>query len=323
MTDIKDQENFGLERLDSNCEFVSEPEVLYVTGCGRSGSTILDTLLGTLDGVSSFGELRCLPSAVLSEKEYCACGALVSQCPFWSKVLNLVRDQYSDFDLERLLWLQRRVENLGFPPMQRCKEWSEYGRHQVAVFKALAQITGSRLLVDSSKLPSRALALGRTNGVRLRILHLVRDARGVAWSLSKAYAKNARSGIQRAILGRSTFNSTLLWQWKNLQSTWVTRRVSQTKILRFRYEDLSEARSKRVTALSGFIEVPETEVASRLEGERMLTVGHTVAGNRLRMQRTVKVAVDESWKTDMPASDKAWCTLLASPLLARYGYLAG
>ena len=50
---------------------------------------------------------------------------------------------------------------------------------------AIRQVAGGSAIVDSSKHASTAFLLRRVGGLRLRIVHLVRDSRGVAYSLLK------------------------------------------------------------------------------------------------------------------------------------------
>ena len=56
--------------------------VLYITGLWRSGSTILDIILGSHHLVEGVGELRTLPAALV-DGATCACGQPVDRCPFW------------------------------------------------------------------------------------------------------------------------------------------------------------------------------------------------------------------------------------------------
>jgi hypothetical protein len=54
----------------------------------------------------------------------------------------------------------------------------------ILLFTAVARVAGREGVVDSSKNPVQALALSRSTEIDLTILHLMRDARGVAWSFS-------------------------------------------------------------------------------------------------------------------------------------------
>src|SRR5207249_8771406 len=62
-------------------------KVLYVAGSGRSGSTILDRILGQVDGFFSAGELCNLWGRGLLARRRCGCGTPVPDCPVWGAVL--------------------------------------------------------------------------------------------------------------------------------------------------------------------------------------------------------------------------------------------
>src|SRR5205823_1051409 len=53
----------------------TQPKVLYIAGPGRSGSTVLDQVLGELPGFVSTGELQALWQRGLVERRPCGCSA--------------------------------------------------------------------------------------------------------------------------------------------------------------------------------------------------------------------------------------------------------
>jgi hypothetical protein len=58
---------------------------VYLMGAGRSGTTLLATLLGGHADIASRGELIHLPT-MLGENGQCSCGAVMSKCPVWHAV---------------------------------------------------------------------------------------------------------------------------------------------------------------------------------------------------------------------------------------------
>ena len=62
--------------------------VVYIGGYTRSGSTLLDRLLGATPGAVSVGELRHLWSMGFIEDRFCGCGEPFSACPFWRRVVG-------------------------------------------------------------------------------------------------------------------------------------------------------------------------------------------------------------------------------------------
>ena len=59
--------------------------VLYIGGWGRSGSTLLDRLLGQAEGSFSVGEMRDLWLRGVLENRRCGCGEPFDSCPFWTR----------------------------------------------------------------------------------------------------------------------------------------------------------------------------------------------------------------------------------------------
>jgi hypothetical protein len=61
---------------------------------------------------------------------------------------------------------------------------ARYGAGYASVYQAVAAEAGVARVVDASKWPVQALALARA-GIDIRVIHLVRDVRGVAHSLTR------------------------------------------------------------------------------------------------------------------------------------------
>ena len=61
--------------------------VLYFAGSGRSGTTVMNTILGQVPGCFAAGELRYLWHRGVVEDHRCACGEPFHSCPVWSQVM--------------------------------------------------------------------------------------------------------------------------------------------------------------------------------------------------------------------------------------------
>ena len=168
--------------------------VVYVGGFGRSGSTLLDRVLAQIGGCVAVGELVHLPQRGLLDDERCGCGVAFSACPFWSEVgvaafgpagwasvdAEAIRRQQAALDRNR------RIPAMVLPRWGRgSAETEELGAWFGRVYAAVADVSGASVVVDSSKHASTAFLLRRAPGLDLRVVHLVRDSRGVAYSWSK------------------------------------------------------------------------------------------------------------------------------------------
>lgn len=65
-----------------------DPEILYVGGFGRSGSTLLGCILEEADGVAYVGETLYMWTRGLVEDQLCGCGERFRSCPYWTEVFE-------------------------------------------------------------------------------------------------------------------------------------------------------------------------------------------------------------------------------------------
>lgn len=156
----------------------SVEKVIYISGSGRSGSTLLERIFHSAQGIASVGELHCL-WRLPAEAITCSCGGAFVDDTHWQSILR-----QADFDLAVLDEL-RAIEGIvcrsGFiarhrfsidslradPQVQRFLEL------QFRLFDAIAAISGSPVVVDSSKAGPRAWLLACDP--RVSVLHLHRD----------------------------------------------------------------------------------------------------------------------------------------------------
>ena len=300
--------------------------VVYIVGAGRSGSTVLDTILGNHPEVESVGELCNLVRSAWLGPEYCACGQRGSICPFWSQVRShWVRRSGTD-DLENYMKLEDVFERSRFffrlfrERFAQTAEFRTYSNYTVSLFQAICEVSGKRIVVDSSKIPARAYALSRIPGVDLKLIHLVRDPRGLARSLQKAFRKDLRSGLPRDTQPFPVWRVPLSWTLVNLHSSWLVNRVGPSRGLTVRYEDLMADHGATLEKLGRLMGLDYEPVIRAIYSGEPLEVGHTIAGNRLRMAGSIRLRPDMEWVHKLSDRDKALVRTLAGWHMRRYGY---
>jgi hypothetical protein len=300
--------------------------VLFIMGVGRSGSTVLDSILGNHPDVVGLGELRNLPGAGWDRQEYCACRERVTDCAFWSEVRRRWVELTGDASAESLRAAQRRVERTsnwfgltGRRPGPEA-EFQSYARLTGALLEAIRQTSGAKVLVDSSKHPLRALALSRVDGVDLRAVHLVRDGRGVAASLLRPIAPDPEGGVARALPARPAFRTATRWLLINWLAERTARRLGSARVRRVRYEDLMANPVQTLDAIGELLGIDLSSVAAAAAAGEPLTIGHEVAGNRLRMAGNLTLRRHDGWRDELGRRDELVVRLVAGRMLRRYGY---
>lgn len=301
-------------------------KVLYVLGHGRSGSTLLDIVLGNHPEIESVGEATNLPTRGWRLGKPCSCGRPADACPFWSEVRKEWARRVGSDDLEGFLKVQNAFEQHRYAPrllVERGRtsgEFEEYARLNRAYFQAIRAVSGKPIVVDSSKNPPRAFALGAVPGIDLHLVYLVRDVRGVAASRKKSFPKDEQAGVLREIKSIPVWRSTARWDATNLLSEWVWHRVDPEGP-RVRYEDLTADPRAELGRIGRSIGVDLTGLADALLAGEEMRVNHVYGGNRMRMAGSIKLRSDaESWREKLSEREQRLSWALAGPLMRRHGY---
>jgi len=297
-------------------------KLIYIAGYGRSGTTLLDIALGQQPDVFAAGEITALPRHVWKENEFCACRQRASKCEFWGPVVKGWEKGRGTGAMEAHGRLLARLEWL-FDPTRILARYLPHGRARsyreetAALFDELARASGASIIIDSSKLPGRAGALMTVPGIEVFVVHMVRDGRGVAWSMMKPYRRSVEDGIQKELRSKPLWYVAARWLAVNLGVEMLRLRLPRRRSIRVRYEDFvadPEGTLSDILALAGRSYVPLEHPADVMRPQ------HQIAGSRHRMQDEIRISKDIGWKSQMPRSLQTMFSMLAAPLLLRYGY---
>jgi hypothetical protein len=265
-------------------------QLVYIGGFGRSGSTLLESLMAASPDVASCGE-TIGGLKPWKEDRRCSCGPW-RDCPVWGTL----------------------VATHG--ALQQCR----HAELDAALLGIIAP--DARVMVDSSKTAwgttLSPFRLRRAFGEDFHLVHLVRDPRAVCWSITKDEIKRAgKKGGPARPLRRATIFAV----------GWITANLAceafglfyPKQYQRIRYEDL--ARSPRA--------VLETTFRKLIPGQTIQFSGggsgdnrHQLFGNRVRLAQLSfdDVRLDDSWQQDLPDSSRRLTDLLCGLLRRWYGY---
>jgi hypothetical protein len=309
--------------------------VLFIGGWGRSGSTLVERLLAEMPDVVGAGEVTHLWQRALADNQPCACGAAFDACPFWISVGKAAFDGWDNLDAEDVLALARRVDRTRFVPRlalptrvtRRRQDLLRYADLYRRIYAGIAEVTGARVIVDSGKHASQAFALRHHPGIDLRVLHVVRDGRGVAYSWSKESSYGSPGGDSSSdsyMPQYSVVTSSVLWTAHNALFDLLA--ATGARRLRLRYERIVADPVGHLATVRAFLHLPpEPPAFIRSDGDVAIAeLGpiHSVAGNPMRFQTgAVRLRVDSAWRTAMPAGRRRLVALLTWPGRLRHGYL--
>lgn len=299
--------------------------MLYIAGWGRSGTTLLDNLLGQHEGYCSVGELALLwrPAGVSSG--LCGCGTLIRTCPFWSTVFDQafgaddIPDPATIFQLEHrylrtwnmpAIWLAGQARRPTSPV-------SAYASILTRLYQAISSVAGAAVVVDSSKQPSLAYLASTLPEIELSIVHVVRDPRAVAYSWSRPKPHPGRpSGWMDTYSPRYSSNRWTAW---NVAIELLRPAVSGRYHL-LRYEDMVLNLPSSLASITSFAGEPRPAPFLGAHGA-VLRPTHSAGGNPVRfLTGRITVQPDEAWRKAISPALQRQATLPAAPLMHRYGY---
>lgn len=298
--------------------------VIYLTGTGRSGSTLLGNAIGSLPGALSAGEIRFLLRRGIAEAGTCGCRRPVVECPVWRPALEKTfgaipaPDEALRLDAALTALVRRR----------RARWWARGSTSPEAedlidlhgrLIANLAEASGATTVVDSSKMATFGALLGRSPLVDLRPVHLVRDPRAVAYSWQREVASQAVPGYDGEMERFHSGKAAAMWlhSTMSVRSVFTKRGIAVSEI---RYEDFvadPAAGLRRIARFAGI--PPSTDFVQ--DGTLDLRLSHAVAGNPSRMRSgPVSLRADSAWRTDLNRRDRMLVTALTATHRRGHGY---
>jgi hypothetical protein len=302
-------------------------KVVYILGACRSGSTLLERLLGQVPGFFSLGELKGVWKFVFGEDMLCGCGTTFRQCPFWSAVFRRAFGGVEKVDprigeLSVSLLRLRQLPQLLCPALSRSyrNDLDEFSRANKALYRAAQQESGCRILIDSSKFNRDCIVVNRMPDVDLYVVHLIRDSRAVAYSWLRKKVRPEVHLRKEFMANLGVKVSSREWLFTNAMSE--SLRPFLKHYFRLYYEDLVDDPRGVLSRVCAAVDEPEP-VLDFIDGcSAHLAKAHTVAGNPIRFQEgLVPIRADTEWVEKLSRRHKSIVTAITWPLLQHYGYL--
>lgn len=264
-------------------------KVAFILGDGYSGSTLLDMILGSHSRMCGLGEIDAESfDDFLTRNQLCTCLFRARECHFWAEVL-------------------RRLGKVGagaeFTLGGADGEAGGVTRRTLELFRAVKEVSGAEVLVDSSKLFERARELAESGEVEPKVIHLVRDGRGVAYSHMKR--------------GQSFEQAVFHWVKRNAEvQGWLTSAGAPRHVV-VKYEELCARPAETARRVCEFI-------GAEWEPQMMnfgLRPHHNVRGNTMRfLIKDSSIKLDEVWKGKLRAEEFSLFERLAGPAARQLGY---
>ena len=311
--------------------------IIYIGAVGRSGTTLLERTLATCGSYVALGEVVHIWDRSVEANEQCGCGEPFAACPFWRAVGTYAFGGWDQVDLDLLARDRRRVDRNRYIPLLMFPRLARRSFRDARLrlldildrlYEAAAHVSASagpddadqhhRILIDSSKHPSYMFLIRSMPSHNVRLVHAIRDPRGVAYSWSKLVSRpESETEMEQLSIARTIARWTshnLLFQLAPLVGV-KRRRLPYGRFVTTPSEigrvadDLIAAIGDRPTA------------ALAIDGTVVeLGTDHTASGNPTRFERgRLTLRADTEWKKSLPTRHRLIVGVLTTPLRQLYG----
>jgi hypothetical protein len=313
---------------------------VLICAAARSGSTLLDMLLGEHSRIESLGEIDFLGKAI-ARNELCSCGQSVRVCATWENLFQIIREERgidlirtpyalrqwdtwmdnanADYDQQTSSYLFRRLVRravtiihyshaignsiVPLPPMLK-----KYLGNTIYTYDLIRRLRGVDMVVDSSKEIYKAISVYLRDPGSTRIILLIRDGRGVLYS--RLY-----SGV---LTGESPISA--IGKWRKYYSRaldLVQRWVDPSHVSYLRYEDLVAKPDETVTKLYPWLGVQADPLLSS-QSKKLLHIAGGNDGTKARFKQGIQL--DNRWLDGLNQQELDLFDRLAGRLNRRLGY---
>ena len=298
-------------------------KLAFIMAASHSGSTLLAMLLGSHPQATTIGDTA--GTSYRKDPDYrCSCGYKAQACPFWLHVIDQMARRGFNLDVtdfgtrfgypeHRFIGRVLHTEYRG-PILETIRDsvlWLSTGwrrqfctiaERNVALVETVTKITNSQILIDSSKLPHRLKFLLRIPELKVKVIHLVRDGRGVAHT----YINDN---------GWSVEKSAIEWRLGVLAAEKLLARLDRGMWSQVRYEDLCSDPQAELEKLCVFLNLDPSRVNMDFRSADL-----HVFGNKMRLSSEQAIRLDNKWRMELTDSEISTIEHLAGGQLRTYGY---
>lgn len=272
---------------------MSKINLIYLLGAGRSGTTLLATLLNNHEDIETLGEMHQFIEYIDEDKE-CSCGEKLTSCSTW----NLLADpMIIDIKGERL-YCENKERHKNIPSLIFSRKQNKrYISIQERIFSSISEHRKSKWYLDSSKYIARYLLLKKSNKINIKGIYMVRDPRGVINSFTKKVQTSKRP-----------LSAILYYNLINFFGELVSR--TNKNILKIKYEDLVESPEQVLDEI--YKHVFGSSKAS-VKMPEYTTMPHIVGGNRIKTKKRIHLSKDTDWQRNIPRAKQIMYYYLCFP----------
>lgn len=277
--------------------------LIYLLGAGRSGTTLLATVLNNHPQIRTLGEMHQFLEH-LKDNKPCSCGLPLANCDNWSPIVKQLKFTKTEIRTN-FQFTSDKEEHSNIPGLLLLnKNQSKYLESQNLVFETIGTIHPEKWLLDSSKYIARYLLLKKSSKYKLKGIYMVRDVRGVINSFSKK-VQTPRTPI-------STIFYYLLINFFGQLVSWLDKDV-----IKIKYEDFVEDTEVTLKMIYRHIFDSQQDIG---ELTQAYGIPHLIGGNRMKHNKNIKINADNNWKKKISRPKQIMYYLISFPMMIVNSY---
>lgn len=301
-----------------------EKQFLYVGGYSRSGSTLLDVMLGSHPDIFSAGELTFLGDDYKNAIRSCSCGKRYPECSFWGRLYPEAMQPTAEY-----LTNHRKVERrkmVSDPSLKiNSTALKSYISENRRILQYIRSVSGKNIILDSSKSARAAVervAMLRYHvGEDVRMIHLTRHPHSVVDS----YLRHGSNWVAEGHGPRHRFlglRAMLGWILANRNAVRLKRKHADLPYLHIQYEDMVTDPHLVIRKISAFTGIDLQTVSDHVDRNGVFNPGHNVGGNRMRRAKEIRLKIQrkKSPPAQIPLLHKMAFRIFGGSLIRDLGY---
>jgi hypothetical protein len=262
---------------------VKEPRVIYILGLGRSGTTMLDVILGNAENTFSCGELNRYPFEEGVPYQFPAEHPSVN---FWEIIKTKMDAKYGSKEYGMMREFSRKYEYHSgflrnyFGINNRSNSFNSLLKFYEDLYESIMLKSGHSLLIDSSKYSNRALFLSNSKKFEISYVYIQRDPVNVVNSFAK---KDVEQG------SRNWFSANYYYFFASLLCSLAVYKLRRkgAKVCKIRHEELLDNPLRTVRFIEESLNVDMSNIKKIVSEQDSFNVGTLFYGNRVRLLDTL------------------------------------
>jgi len=261
-------------------------KIIYIAGDGRSGSTLLDSILSNIDGSLSVGECHRFWNRFYEGETLCSCGNKITDCELWNKVDKQLKARFVDYNPNefkaRVIEIQKYKNFDKIPHIVSSEAWKPFCEQVIAYYKIIAVYNKRGAIIDSSKSISWCYFLEQLNFSELYIIHLERNLSSVANSWKKHILLPEYDQKEVLMPIKSIALSTKIW----LKVKLMARRLKKAEHYLFiSYEGLCKNPEHSLRKIKAFVDEDFDNKNLKMQPT------HAIGGNPMRAHSNHNISI--------------------------------